>query len=388
MRTLLKVNYDLQNLKCHDEGDGIGNAEPYLWTIFFKIDGTTCRLNNSLNLEGTATVFTNVGSHGNLGNTDVDEGDNVPIPAAIGQQEMTLSPIPVPQFVRDLGTHDLPAFTGCILVLMEEDNVSDHGAEAGHQALNTAVEAALNSLIPTLGVANQDITDEAIDAMVGAVQGAIESAIENSQNIFENLWSWLNKDDKIGTKVFKFSGDQLLDTNPMPLQVRWQNEGDWEITGEITTRDTHCTADLIKAIFESMFGAKSAKKSMDSMYRFRDHEMEKHQGLEVWWDLIQRNSNLLEKALKNTEVAEAAVNLFKHAPDYLENRDQVIGKEHYNAIDTILNHMLESCKNDRLARKDLKYAKGALSLLQEKTTQQFFDTLSKITPSRKPTCRD
>lgn len=83
-------------------------------------------------LEGSATIFTTPGSHGNLGDTDVDEGDTIPIPPAIGFQQMTLTPIPVPDFVKQLGTDDVTAIAGCIVVLMEEDNVSDDGAEAGH----------------------------------------------------------------------------------------------------------------------------------------------------------------------------------------------------------------------------------------------------------------
>jgi hypothetical protein len=38
-RDLLRVWMKLDNIRCYDEGDGWGDAEPYLWTVFFKIDG-------------------------------------------------------------------------------------------------------------------------------------------------------------------------------------------------------------------------------------------------------------------------------------------------------------------------------------------------------------
>ena len=37
----LDVSLVLDHIQCIDEGDGPGLAEPYLWTLFFKIDGTS-----------------------------------------------------------------------------------------------------------------------------------------------------------------------------------------------------------------------------------------------------------------------------------------------------------------------------------------------------------
>ena len=75
-----------------------------------------------------------------------------------------------------------------IVVLMEEDNVSDDGANSGHAALNAAVQDALNSIIPTLGFGNEEVTDEAVSALMETVQSRIESAIKNQQNVFENIF--------------------------------------------------------------------------------------------------------------------------------------------------------------------------------------------------------
>ena len=39
--------------------------------------------------------MTTPGNHGNLGDTDVAEGDDVGIPSAVGEAAFTLKPIPV-----------------------------------------------------------------------------------------------------------------------------------------------------------------------------------------------------------------------------------------------------------------------------------------------------
>ncbi len=386
MRNNLKVTFNLDHLNCYDEADGWGSAEPYMWTVFFKIDGTTCRLNDSLMLEGTATVYTTPGSHGNLGNTDVDEGDVVAVPGAIGFQEMTLTPIPVPDFVKQLGTDDAPAIAGCIVVLMEEDNISDDGAESGHQALNAAVQNALNSLIPTLGVSNQSISDDDINNMSAQIQSKIEDAVKNQQNFFENIWSWLNPDDTIGSVVWKFSGDDLLNDTSIALQQRWNNgDGDWELFGSVTTAEIPtCPANVVKEIFDALFGGSSSKKSMEVLHHFRDRDMKKYTGLNLWWTLASRNSHFLVQALKNKEVAEAAITLFKEAPAILSNRDKAISEHHFNCATKVLEHIVTLNTKERQSRKDIKRSIDALHLLKGKSPNQLFEALSSVQPARYP----
>lgn len=153
-RDILNLTLQLDHIHCFDEGDGWGNAEPYLWTVFFKIDGTTCQVTEDLRLSGTATVITTPGSHGNLGTTDVDAGDDVSIPEPIGLFQTTLKPIPTPASLSGL-VPDVPGVAGVACILMEEDNVSDDGAEAGHAALNAGVRNALDQIIATRTFTNR-----------------------------------------------------------------------------------------------------------------------------------------------------------------------------------------------------------------------------------------
>ena len=392
MRNNLSVKFNLDRLVCYDEADGWGSAEPYMWTVFFKIDGTTCHLNNSLMLEGTATVFTTPGSHGNLGDTDVDGGDTVSIPSAIGFQDMILTPISVPDFVKQAGTDDVTAVAGCIIVLMEEDNVSDSGAEAGHQALNTAVQNALDSLIPTLGFLNQEISDDDINNLTSQIQSQVEDAIKNQQNFFSNLWSWINKDDTIGTVVWKFSGDHLLNQNPVALQQRWPNEqnkssdnGDWELFGSINTEELpSCPAEVVKTLFEALFGKSSSEKSMQYMYNFRNKEMKKYSGLNIWWQIAIRNSHYLKSALKNKEASEAAISLFRDVPDILNSREKPLSEKHFDHATQVLKHISALNEKDRQSRKDIKRSIDALNMLRGRTPNQIFEALANVRPARYP----
>src|SRR5262249_45587291 len=156
-RDTLNVSINLDRIHAYDEGDGWGDAEPYLWTVFFKIDGDTMMLNDSLRLVGTPVVVGTPGSHGNLGTNDVNEGDNVAIPEAIGYWQSLLKPIPVAESIKPLVGDDLPGVIGVVTVLMEQDNVSDEGAEAGHQALNAGVLNALEQIVASLGVGKTSI---------------------------------------------------------------------------------------------------------------------------------------------------------------------------------------------------------------------------------------
>lgn len=230
----LDVKLKLNNLHCFDEGDGIGSAEPYLWTVFFKIDGDTTQVNTSLALQGTATVVGTPGNHGDLPNHDVDPGENVPIPASLGEFNTRLKPIPLQQPIG--GFKEVGGVMGVITVLMEEDNTPNSAIAKGHNALNKAVQDSLNALIPTLNFAHQEPSDAEIEAMKKKIGDTVTKAIKDDVSVWDWLGGFGNMDDKIGSEVFRFSHKQLeaLGVSGISFQQRFKNEGDWQLEGRVT----------------------------------------------------------------------------------------------------------------------------------------------------------
>ena len=148
------VRASLERIRCIDEADGQGKAEPYLWTIYIKIGGDEIRkrADDPLRLEGTLHYQFGQGSHGNLGRDSFDAGDEHDIPANVGLFGSRIRPIDLDIFGQNF---QVPGVVGIIAILMEEDNVSDDGAEAGHQAMNNLVELITNSVIFFLRMWNQ-----------------------------------------------------------------------------------------------------------------------------------------------------------------------------------------------------------------------------------------
>lgn len=235
--TDLNIEFKLDNIRCHDEGDGWGNAEPYLWTVFFKVDGDTLVVNSdgptAPFLQGAPTVVGTPGNHGNLGTSDVDEGDTVAVPAIIGEYRTVLKPIPLTTPI--LGLSEVGGMIGCIAVLMEEDNTSASAIARGHEALDRNVRDRLAEVLGTLSIAKPEPTDEDIAALSDKIGEAVTSAIGDGVSVLDFIFAFGNMDDQIGSAVFRFSHGQLEAAGgaSIPFSRRWDNEGDWELFGHI-----------------------------------------------------------------------------------------------------------------------------------------------------------
>jgi hypothetical protein len=237
----LDVHLKLTNIHCYDPGDGIGSAEPYLWSVFFKIDGETAFVNADGALQGTATVVSTRGNHRDLPRPSVNAGDDVPVTPALGEFTTQLVPIPLRKPILDLAF--VGGVVGAIVVLMEQDATSDTAIAQGHHALDQAVQDSLNGLIPQLGIKAQDGLAVQIEAIKKQIGDTVMQAIQNDVSI----WSWLgalgNMDDQIGGNVFRFSHDDLASfgVGGIGFHQRFTNQGDWEIMGRIAAIPPNAT---------------------------------------------------------------------------------------------------------------------------------------------------
>ena len=227
----IRVAYKLTTLECFDEGDGNGEAEPYMWTVYFKVDGDTVVLDNSFMLSGTATVVGTPGNHGDLGGS-VDAGEDVSIPSSLGSFATTMRPIPTPIPGITVG-----GMVGCIAIVMEEDSTPDQDIANGHAALNQELQDQLDALIPTLGLSNQSPTEADLAAIQAAVQAAVYDAVADGVDgwdIFVGLFGNL-MDDEIGTTKWLYTHDEL-DAHAggsFPISKHWSNEGSWTLNGNV-----------------------------------------------------------------------------------------------------------------------------------------------------------
>jgi len=408
-RNLIRVSLELDSIKCHDEGDGLGSAEPYLWTVFFKVDGSTVQVTDSLTLSGSPTVETTPGSHGNLGgDNDVDEGDTVTIPAAIGEFETILSPIPVPESLSSLA-EDIGGVVGVVAVLMESDNVTDDGAEAGHAGLNNAVQSAIQEIINTRSFTNQDITEGEIQAFTDSIGAKVEAAIREEQNFFENVWSWLNPDDMIGSKVFLCKHDDLDPSAVFEFSHRWKNEGDWEIFGHIAST-VLCPASALRDILEALFGDeqhRSSKRDRETpnagefLYRmrrdakavlgidlaplrkFRDAEYRSMPGLARWFGLAERHSARLAWLIaRNPELGQSARALLEWGSVIAAEPDAAITKEQLEHARRLAGAL--AGLPSRRARMDGSRALSLLAHLEGRSNRAALALLNAVPPARHP----
>jgi hypothetical protein len=228
----LDVRLKLNQIRCIDEGHGIG-AEPHLWTLFFKLDGDSARLSPALTLSGTATVRGAPADRGRL--PEVDPGEAIAIPSAIGEFNTLLRPIPLETPLGDI--REVGGVVGCVTILMEGDSAHGSAIAQGHAALDEAVRDCLDRLVPSLGFAHPQPTEAELEAMRSKIAGALTRAVRESLL----AWGWLegfgNVDDRIGSGVFCYDHRQLeraVGTLGLEIYRRWRSKGDWELRGRAT----------------------------------------------------------------------------------------------------------------------------------------------------------
>jgi hypothetical protein len=236
----LQLSYDFTTLVCADEADGPGDAEPYMWTAFFKIDGATCHVDlSTLKLTGKATVVVPSGNEGDLGVSEVGAGQTVKIPSAIGHFATTMLPIPLGTSAKPTDPHFGGVF-GAIGVLLEEDSTKASAIAKGHAAFKTSLQAALDSLIPTFGMGSSTPSDADVKKVQDQVMTAVTDAIKSEIGVGDAIGACFAgncQDEVITVSHFLFGHSDLDARVGAPESQFWHtkgDDGDWTIHTHLT----------------------------------------------------------------------------------------------------------------------------------------------------------
>jgi hypothetical protein len=246
----MQTMISLDQLHCHRKSD-VTSAEPYLLTAFFKIDGDTIVYDRAddgregLFLKGTCTFAGTSGSHGDLGTRDVEVGDDVPIPSALGELGLELRRIPPAPRTNIPPEITLPGFVGVVVAAMEENSALDSAAAAGRVAFNRSLEQEINKIIPKLGPMKQRPDDKDIADLKANVHAAVKRAIKARQGWFRNILNLFNGDVLIDADYFLANDDELRDDAVQEISKHFQRivtspvdgttgvADDYRLTGEI-----------------------------------------------------------------------------------------------------------------------------------------------------------
>lgn len=395
-RPTLNLKIALENVHCYDEGDGIGDAEPYLWPIFFKIDGDSYAVETGAGLIGFPTIESRNGHHGNLGDTDVDAGDNVTVPESLGTWETKLKPIPVNDpVIKALIGDDLPGIAGVVVVLMEEDGWPGSLADTGYNALINSVTLSVAQVAAGFQHATHAPTKEEIDAAIKQVKDnaatMVHDAVKGTMSGWQLLWygTFGNNDDTIGSEAWTFNHDDFAKDAAIDFVRHWDSDeagdGDWEISGT-AIGVVPCPANA----FSDLFGASAAagaaapvgqldkgfvQATLLSLHKFRDSDYKSLPGLELWWkEIHQRTPDLIRVAIKSKEARQALSQLFRAAPDILKNIDKPLSAEHIVNLNTVITAVAGNSRslNNAVATQAL----SILPKLQGKTVRQMMQGAS------------
>lgn len=250
------VVVELDSIKVLDEADGPGNAEPYIWPVFFKVDGKTIDLFLSppstdpevIAANHSNYIFAPNGNHKNLGTNDGDywdKDDNIPIPSSIGKFEANL------HSHEHMTSDDITV--GVLIVLLEEDAFpsSDSIRDEHYPEFVKKVTKRIDDTI------TEKITEkiiEKINESEGKSGSVSEVVTSVEEEIMEELTTKLSEpwyahlipglpgaidiDDFIGAKLFVFSFSELEAQPDQDFSVVWDDrtgteDGDFQLFGSI-----------------------------------------------------------------------------------------------------------------------------------------------------------
>jgi hypothetical protein len=224
INTQLSVGNILTNLSS--QGTSFVNPPIYLWSVFFKIDGTTAQVSltgaTGMALQGTATVVPTPGDQNDLPGgvqASFNAAETTAIPSSLGDYATTLAPYPV-SGLPDTSLGGM--IVGWLGILLYQENTPAGAVAAGHKALNGAVQQALNNAMTTITINSPMITPANISSAQSLIQSQVVGAIKNALSFWDKLATALNdeyQDTFVGNSLQYFTDSQLLASPPQGIPI-------------------------------------------------------------------------------------------------------------------------------------------------------------------------
>ncbi len=215
------ISAQLQRLMLHDTVDLLDGDEPFLWTVWFKIDGDRLALSDLRH--SAATVVSTSGSHGDLGpQKNLPAGTSITVPPNVGRFGTVLKTVRGLDPLGDTARHS--TMFGAIILAWEEDGLTDAAIEAGRRAFVATLQSELDNAIRHLREPDQA-------ALATRLREATEAAIK-AQGI--DLGRFLFNDyadDLIGQQLLQRRFDQLRPSETLRFQFR--DDGHYELIGTL-----------------------------------------------------------------------------------------------------------------------------------------------------------
>lgn len=223
-----KIIFDLDKFYYHNHNYEWTSEMPFFWFCFFKIDGSNCKMNDSFALEGKTTLYTPLEKIENLNNLEPDKKDYIKIPEHIGKKEVSIEPIPVPEFIKDSIIKNPEPQVGCITVFMDKNCFLADSENEFPFLLSASVQQQLDNLIPTLNQKKFASTGKN-----RPLANLLETIILESSQKRQPFWKRFISEYKADATIWKFSAGELEELGSISLTKNWTNEGTWEMSGSI-----------------------------------------------------------------------------------------------------------------------------------------------------------
>lgn len=400
MQQPLLLEIELQRLILHEDAGGMGRAAPYLWAVYFSVDGRSAEIAANQMLQGGPTLHAPDGSHGNLGRVFRRVGARGRIPEAIGRHMQGMHPIRLdPTAQAALKIDAVPGFAGVFLALCEEGFA--HDPVVGYQAFQALIDRELRQLMSGLSATRITPTQTEWQDFYDTVSAETLPLVEGTPKL-----GLLRGDHLLGTDLVVFAAENFTPpAETTTFSARWEERGDWELQGR-TLASLACPAEVVYRLLDLVWeglefrddareGAEDREPrgdgnpgpplppNLDGMHAFGRKRFARLPGLQAWWDIPRTHmARIAADLMQEGALLDSAGVVLQGLCQMLEKKKRPIDHAFFDHCERLLGHFAES--DARELSRDAAIALDLLPALRGRSFRECTEILNMVEPARYP----